>query len=138
MYLTFQDDWVAFRVADLMNVERLMWANDFPHSDATWPDSQALLAEHAQHLSAARARPHPARNAADLYGITALATWTSTRCIAAGVYDPDAPGAAERLELLQWLLDQGVSLDADRRRGPARLALPGRPRRAALAGRRRG
>ena len=39
--------------------------------------------------------------------------------IAAGVYDPDAPGAAERLELLQWLLDQGVTLDeivdADRR-----------------------
>src|SRR4051812_21907355 len=39
--------------------------------------------------------------------------------IAAGVYDPDAPDAAERLELLQWLLDQGISLDdiidADRR-----------------------
>ena len=70
VYLTFQDDWVAFRVAELMNVERLMWANDFPHSDATWPDSQALLAEHAQHLS-----PHARdrilhRNAADLYGIT--------------------------------------------------------------------
>ena len=50
MYLTFQDDWVAFRIADLMNTERLMWANDFPHSDATWPNSQAMLAEHAQHL----------------------------------------------------------------------------------------
>ena len=60
VYLTFQDDWVAFRVAELMNVERLMWANDFPHSDATWPDSQALLAEHAQHLSADAARSHPA------------------------------------------------------------------------------
>ena len=43
VYLTFQDDWVAFKSVDLMNVERLMWANDFPHSDATWPDSQALL-----------------------------------------------------------------------------------------------
>ena len=39
--------------------------------------------------------------------------------VAAGVYDPDAPDAAERLELLQWLMEQGVSLDqivdADRR-----------------------
>ena len=32
-----------------MNHERLMWANDFPHSDATWPNSQAMLAEHAAH-----------------------------------------------------------------------------------------
>ena len=70
VYLTFQDDWVAFRTVDLMNVDRLMWANDFPHSDATWPDSQALLAEHAAQLS-----PHARSrilhdNAAELYGLT--------------------------------------------------------------------
>jgi predicted TIM-barrel fold metal-dependent hydrolase len=45
VYVTFQDDWVAFRVTELLNPERLMWANDHPHSDATWPDSQAVLAE---------------------------------------------------------------------------------------------
>jgi predicted TIM-barrel fold metal-dependent hydrolase len=74
VYLTFQDDWVAFRVADLMNVDRLMWANDFPHSDATWPDSQALLAEHARDLSPyARERILHA-NAAELYGIPDPAT----------------------------------------------------------------
>ena len=37
VYTTFQDDWVAFQVTDLCNVRRLMWANDFPHSDSTWP-----------------------------------------------------------------------------------------------------
>ena len=60
---------VAFKMTELMNVERLMWANDFPHSDATWPNSQAMLAEHAAHLDdAARARIlHD--NAAELYGI---------------------------------------------------------------------
>ena len=56
VYLTFQDDWVAFRMADLMNPERLMWANDFPHSDATWPNSQEMLAEHAAHLDDACGR----------------------------------------------------------------------------------
>ncbi|MGQ0824958.1 MAG: amidohydrolase family protein [Actinomycetota bacterium] len=69
VYLTFQDDWVAFRIADLMNVERLMWANDFPHSDATWPHSQVMLAEHALHLDAHARRRVLHDNVAELYGI---------------------------------------------------------------------
>ena len=28
-----------------------MWANDFPHSDSTWPWSQEMLAEHTAHLT---------------------------------------------------------------------------------------
>jgi predicted TIM-barrel fold metal-dependent hydrolase len=70
VYLTFQDDWVAFRNADLMNVERLLWANDFPHSDATWPDSQRLLAEHASHLSERDRHRVLHDNVAELYRIT--------------------------------------------------------------------
>ena len=37
IYMTFQDDWVAFKMKDMCNQRRLMWANDFPHSDSTWP-----------------------------------------------------------------------------------------------------
>lgn len=70
VFLTFQDDWVAFRVAELMNVERLMWANDFPHSDATWPRSQALLAQHTPQLDEHQRRRVLHDNAAELYGIT--------------------------------------------------------------------
>ena len=51
VYATFQDDWVAFKTIDLVNHKRLLWANDFPHTDSTWPDSQALLAEHAASLT---------------------------------------------------------------------------------------
>ncbi|MBN9272111.1 MAG: aldehyde dehydrogenase family protein, partial [Mesorhizobium sp.] len=51
IYVTFQDDWVAFRMKDMCNVRRLMWANDFPHSDSTWPWSQAMLEEHTKNLS---------------------------------------------------------------------------------------
>jgi predicted TIM-barrel fold metal-dependent hydrolase len=69
VYLTFQDDWVAFRTADLMNTERLMWANDFPHSDATWPHSQEMLAEHAQHLDERTRARILHDNVAELYGI---------------------------------------------------------------------
>ena len=48
IYVTFQDDWSAFQQADDMNWRRLMWANDFPHSDSTWPWSQEMLAEHTR------------------------------------------------------------------------------------------
>jgi len=51
VYMTFQDDWVAFNMTDMCNPQRLLWANDFPHSDSTWPWSQEVLAEHTQSLS---------------------------------------------------------------------------------------
>jgi predicted TIM-barrel fold metal-dependent hydrolase len=69
IYTTFQDDWVAFRVADLMNWHRLMWANDFPHSDSTWPWSQEMLAEHTRHLTAEQKQAILCGNVAELYGI---------------------------------------------------------------------
>jgi uncharacterized protein len=67
VYVTFQDDWVAFRVTDLLNHERLMWANDHPHSDATWPDSQSVLAEQTAGLDPAVRDDIVWRNCARLY-----------------------------------------------------------------------
>jgi len=69
IYTTFQDDWVAFKVADFMNWKRLMWANDFPHSDSTWPWSQEMLAEHTQQLSPEQKRAILCDNVAELYDI---------------------------------------------------------------------
>jgi predicted TIM-barrel fold metal-dependent hydrolase len=73
IYTTFQDDWVAFRTADLMNWRRLMWANDFPHSDSTWPDSSRLLREHGAHLRPEQRRAIVCDNVAALYGIDSAA-----------------------------------------------------------------
>ena len=69
IYTTFQDDWVAFKTANLMNWHRLMWANDFPHSDSTWPWSQEMLATHSNDLTAEQKRAILCDNAAELYGI---------------------------------------------------------------------
>jgi predicted TIM-barrel fold metal-dependent hydrolase len=71
VYLTFQDDWVAFQMTHLINPERMLWANDFPHSDSTWPDSQAMLAEHTAHLSDHERTRILGANTAELYGIGA-------------------------------------------------------------------
>ena len=46
IYVTFQDDGVAFQMTGMCNARRLMWASDFPHSDSTWPWSQSVLKEH--------------------------------------------------------------------------------------------
>jgi predicted TIM-barrel fold metal-dependent hydrolase len=70
--LTFQDDWVAFQVAHLLDHHCLMWASDHPHSDATFPDSQAVLAEHTAALDPQVRDDILWRNCAELYGLTPL------------------------------------------------------------------
>jgi len=69
VYVTFQDDWVAFQTADLMNPKRLMWASDHPHSDSTFPDSQQVLAEQTASLTPETRDDIVWRNCARLYGI---------------------------------------------------------------------
>jgi predicted TIM-barrel fold metal-dependent hydrolase len=60
-----------------MNWRRLMWANDFPHSDSTWPWSQEMLAEQSQHLTGEQREAILCGNVADLYNID-LSTLTAT------------------------------------------------------------
>ncbi len=67
--VTFQDDWVAFQITHLMNHRGLMWASDHPHSDATFPDSQKVLAEQTGHLSTEVRDDILWRNCARLYGL---------------------------------------------------------------------
>lgn len=67
--MTFQDDWVAFKYRDDIGTDRLMWANDFPHSDSTWPGSMTLLAEHTADLPDADRRAILRDNAIRLYGL---------------------------------------------------------------------
>lgn len=73
IYVTFQDDWVAFKTANLMNWRRLMWANDFPHSDSTWPWSQDVLAEHTRVLTAEQKRTILSDNVAELFHVDTAA-----------------------------------------------------------------
>jgi len=67
VYTTFQDDWVAFQVKDLCNIRRLLWANDYPHSDATWPWSRNILAEQARGLTEEQRRWLVHDNVKELY-----------------------------------------------------------------------
>jgi predicted TIM-barrel fold metal-dependent hydrolase len=46
-----------------------MWANDFPHSDSTWPWSRELLARHVGDLPQAERQRILHDNVAELYGL---------------------------------------------------------------------
>ncbi|HUY28334.1 MAG TPA: amidohydrolase family protein [Candidatus Binataceae bacterium] len=70
IYLTFQDDWVAFQMKDMCNIRRLMWANDFPHSDSTWPWSQEILKKHTANLSEQEKNYILHDNVAELYHLS--------------------------------------------------------------------
>lgn len=69
VYLTFQDDWTAFKMVDMVNPNRLMWANDFPHSDSTWPWSRDLLLRQTASLKEDVKLRILRDNAAELYGV---------------------------------------------------------------------
>jgi predicted TIM-barrel fold metal-dependent hydrolase len=67
VYLTFQDDPTAFEFRHAMNPKRLMWANDFPHSDATWPNSRSVIEEAGRGVPAEEVRWIVRDNVAALY-----------------------------------------------------------------------
>jgi predicted TIM-barrel fold metal-dependent hydrolase len=69
VYLTFQDDRVAFQMLHMVNPKRLMWASDFPHSDSTWPRSQEVIAQHTKTLTREETAFILRDNVRELYGL---------------------------------------------------------------------
>ena len=51
---TFQDDATAYLNKNIVDSGCLVWANDYPHTDATWPHSQEVLAEQTSFLTDAQ------------------------------------------------------------------------------------
>jgi uncharacterized protein len=45
VYATFMDDVAGMATRHLINVDRLMWASDYPHSDSTWPHTKKVAEE---------------------------------------------------------------------------------------------
>jgi hypothetical protein len=43
VHFTFQDDWIALRNRSLTGIEPLIWGNDYPHYEGTFPRSQEAV-----------------------------------------------------------------------------------------------
>jgi predicted TIM-barrel fold metal-dependent hydrolase len=66
-WYTSIEDPAAFRMLDLIGVDKVMVETDYPHRDSTWPECQAMIRQELQHLDAATVRKLCYENAADLY-----------------------------------------------------------------------
>jgi predicted TIM-barrel fold metal-dependent hydrolase len=67
-YITITNDEVALRSLQAADARRLLWGNDYPHDEGTWPNSQPQLDSIRKALSPEDSRRVLAANAADLYG----------------------------------------------------------------------
>jgi predicted TIM-barrel fold metal-dependent hydrolase len=68
IFLCFAEDEVAIANRDLIGVENLMWGNDYPHGESTFPQSREIVARQLAGVSEAERRALTASNLADLYG----------------------------------------------------------------------
>jgi predicted TIM-barrel fold metal-dependent hydrolase len=69
VYATFQDDWSVRYVVDALNIERIMWASDFPHGDGTYPNSREVADQVTEGMTDAQKHAIVYGNAAMLYGL---------------------------------------------------------------------
>ena len=43
VFITFQDDDLGIRMRDIIGVDNLLFGNDYPHHNGTWPRSRQML-----------------------------------------------------------------------------------------------
>ena len=53
LYATFQDDPIGPSTWEYFGEDNYMWASDFPHTDSTWPESQAVIEKDFANVPAA-------------------------------------------------------------------------------------
>lgn len=66
--LTFQDDAVGLGLLDYTGADTLMWGNDYPHHEGTWPHSRDVVARLFAGVPEAAVRKIVHENAKQLYG----------------------------------------------------------------------
>jgi len=66
--ITITDDAVALRNVESIGSDCLLWGNDYPHDEGTWPDSRPVIDSIRDSLGPERAHTVLAGNAARIYG----------------------------------------------------------------------
>lgn len=69
VWATFEDDPPGLLTLPMLNSERLLWGNDYPHTEGVWPNSKRSLAHDLAPLSREDRIRVTRTNAAALYGI---------------------------------------------------------------------
>jgi uncharacterized protein len=69
MFATFQEDHSGLRLRDMLGVDTLMWASDYPHTDTTWPNSRDVVDRYFAEVPPAERQRIVAGNCVALYGL---------------------------------------------------------------------
>ncbi len=67
VYATFMQDISGILLREVIGIDNIMWASDYPHHESTWPHSQEILAAHFRNVPEEHRRKIVAENAAKLY-----------------------------------------------------------------------
>ena len=69
MYATFFNDSVGTGMLDHWGQDRMMWSNDFPHPNTTWPHSLDVIARDLAHVTDEVRAKLVRENVVELYGM---------------------------------------------------------------------
>ena len=67
-FATFQDDPIGLETRKWVGIENLLWGDDYPHHEGTWPRSQEVIDRTMADLTEEERRKVLGLNAAKLYG----------------------------------------------------------------------
>ena len=68
MFVEFMQDEIGIRLRDLIGTGNMLWGNDFPHAESTWPRSQQFLDRIFADAPEEARRKITADNAAKMFG----------------------------------------------------------------------
>lgn len=71
-YASFQDDPIGLETRKWVGVENLLWGDDYPHHEGTWPRSQEVIDRTMADMTEEERQKVLGLNAAKLYGFEAL------------------------------------------------------------------
>ena len=69
IFATFEQDEAGIYARDLIGVDTLIWASDYPHSETSWPNSMESIQKTFRHVPEDQVRKIVHDNAAKLYDI---------------------------------------------------------------------
>ena len=69
MWFTFMEDPPGIEARHACGVDRIMWSNDYPHSETTWPHSQKIIGDIFERVPAEEVRKIVRDNCVELYGL---------------------------------------------------------------------
>ena len=71
VYHSFEEDGIGILHRDMIGVDKLMWASDYPHAEATYPESQRILNEILSDVPSGERALIVGQNCARLYNFEA-------------------------------------------------------------------